>query len=106
MAGKKISALSPLTPLDGTEEAVVEITGQNYRVTTQDIADLGGGGGGSTITIGEEPVSPDIGDTGRSFRQRLHLGFQSSYIQSQPHWRGCYLIKRKYGGNRRHGGWK
>ena len=42
MTGKKISALSPLTPLDGTEEAVIEVGGQNYRVTTQDIADLGG----------------------------------------------------------------
>ena len=62
MAGKKISALNPLTPLDGTEEAVVETAGQNYRVTTQDIADLGGGGSGSTITIGTEPVSPAIGD--------------------------------------------
>ena len=27
MAGKKISALNPLTPLDGTKEAVIEISG-------------------------------------------------------------------------------
>jgi hypothetical protein len=45
--GTKISALPAAATLDGTEETVLVQAGANVRATTQDIADLAGGGGGS-----------------------------------------------------------
>lgn len=55
MAEVKISQLSSGTTLDGTEVVPIVQDGATVKVTTQDIADLGGGGGGggnpSTIYI-------------------------------------------------------
>lgn len=44
------------TPLDGTEIVELEQGGNSRRCTTQDIADLGGGGGGAVSSVN--------GDTG------------------------------------------
>lgn len=44
MAKEKISELAAATALDGTELAVVVQGGDTVQTTTQDIADLGGGG--------------------------------------------------------------
>lgn len=46
MANQKISELDPgSTPLSGNELVEIVQGGSNRRVTTQDVADLGGGGG-------------------------------------------------------------
>ena len=46
MALKRISDLTPATtPLAGTEEVELDVGGLARKCTTQDIADLGGGGG-------------------------------------------------------------
>lgn len=48
MANKKISELSSAGPLTGTESVEIVQGGANVQTTTQDIADLGAGGGGGT----------------------------------------------------------
>lgn len=49
MATKKISELDPAAALTGAELVEVVQDGVNVQTTAQDIADLGGGGGGDTI---------------------------------------------------------
>ena len=49
MAEIKISQLSSGTTLDGTEVVPIVQNGATVKVTTQDIADLGGGGGGGGV---------------------------------------------------------
>ena len=49
MAEIKISQLSSGTTLDGTEVVPIVQGGATVKVTTQDIADLGGGGGGGGV---------------------------------------------------------
>lgn len=52
MATKKISELDPaITPLGGTELVEIVQDGANVQTTTQEIADLGGGGSGGAITV-------------------------------------------------------
>lgn len=51
MAEVKISELSSGTTLDGTEVVPIVQDGATVKVTTQDIADLGGGGGGATVYL-------------------------------------------------------
>lgn len=46
MALKRIQDLDPAAPLDGSEIVEMEQAGASVRCTAQDIADLGGGGGG------------------------------------------------------------
>lgn len=46
MSQVKISELGSAEPLDGTEVVPIVQDGTTVKVTTQDIADLGGGGGG------------------------------------------------------------
>jgi hypothetical protein len=59
MANVKISALSSASPLIGTEEVPLVQGGVTLKTTTQDIADLAGGGG--TANYG---VAQVIGATG------------------------------------------
>lgn len=49
MANKKISELTAAATLDGTELVEVVQSGANVQTTTQEIADLGGGGGASYL---------------------------------------------------------
>lgn len=51
MANVKISELGAAAALDGTEEIPVVQSGETVRTTTQDIADLGGGGLGYLVYI-------------------------------------------------------
>ncbi len=51
MTDKKISAMTAADTLDGTEIVPVLQGGANVRTTTQDIADLGSGGGGSGLEM-------------------------------------------------------
>lgn len=44
MSNTKISQLSSAAALDGTEEVPIVQSGETVKTTTQDIADLGGGG--------------------------------------------------------------
>lgn len=63
MSDLKISELSTESPLDGTELVEVVTGGVNKKTTTQDIADLGGGGGHV------------IEDEGTPLTQRTKLNF-------------------------------
>ncbi len=49
--GSKISALAAAAALDGTELAVIVQSGADVQTTTQDIADLGGGGGAGAPVV-------------------------------------------------------
>jgi len=51
MADKKISELTGAGTLTGTEEVPIVQSGVTVKTTTQDIADLGGGGGGTWGSI-------------------------------------------------------
>jgi len=53
MATKKISELDPAAALTGDELVEIVQDGANVRTTTQDIADLGGGGGGALTVTGQ-----------------------------------------------------
>lgn len=48
---KKISELPAASALTGTEQVEVNQAGTSVRTTTQDIADLGGGGGGAVSSV-------------------------------------------------------
>lgn len=63
MADLKISQLGNAAALDGTEEVEVVQSGVNVKTTTQDIADLGGGGGAVASVNGQTGVvALDAGD--------------------------------------------
>lgn len=49
--GVKISSLTNKTPLDGTEQLEINDGGTTKKTTAQDIADLGGGGGGAVDSV-------------------------------------------------------
>ena len=63
MADVKISELTSAAALDGTELVPVVQNGSTVQTTTQDIADLGGGGGASytdvtgTLTAGSTTLT-------------------------------------------------
>lgn len=61
MPNKKISGLTPGSTLDGTELVEVVQGGENRKVTTQDIADLGGAGSGVQSVTGDgvDNTDPD-----------------------------------------------
>lgn len=52
MADIKISELTSAAALDGTEELPIVQNGATVKATAQDIADLGGGGGGYVEVTG------------------------------------------------------
>jgi hypothetical protein len=60
MALKRISDLTAATlPLSGTEEVELDVAGVARKCTAQDIADLGGGGGGSGDVVGPASATAD-----------------------------------------------
>lgn len=70
-AGVKTSNLSAAGALAGTEEVPIVQSGTTVRTTTQDIADLGGGGGSPTITVG---IVPHAGG-GQASATQLSYGY-------------------------------
>lgn len=56
-----ISGKALLTPLVGTEEVLINDAGTLKKTTTQDIADLGGGGSGITELTGDVTAGPGSG---------------------------------------------
>lgn len=60
MANKRISELPLAASIDGTEKVEIVQAGVSKRTTAQDIADLGGGGGGSGITVGSTTITSGI----------------------------------------------
>jgi hypothetical protein len=56
-----ISGKTLLTPLAGTEEVLINDAGTLKKTTTQDIADLGGGGSGITELTGDVTAGPGSG---------------------------------------------
>lgn len=59
MSNTKISQLSSAAALDGTEEVPIVQSGETVKTTTQDIADLGGGGSGysvATVTLTDAQI--------------------------------------------------
>lgn len=65
MADQKISELAAAAALDGSESVEVVQGGVNVKTTTQDIADLGGGGGAVDSVNGQTGVVVlDAGDVG------------------------------------------
>jgi|SRR6185312_5356472 len=71
MASQTIPGLGALVALSGLEQVWVNLAGVDYRVSTQQIADLVGGGGG----IGVEEVVGDLNmQAGFAYAVRTDLG--------------------------------
>jgi hypothetical protein len=96
MADKKISELTGAGTLTGTEAVPIVKDGVTVKTTTQDIADLGGGGGSFDPTVDEvgtiTPTNSPI-DTGQSVQD----GFSNAQGQIEDlYQRNPYQITQKF----------
>lgn len=89
MASKKISELTAAGALSGVELVEVVKGGVNVQTTTQDIADLGGGGGGSGDVVGPASATDSVpvlfdGTTGKLVKDSTPTGTGNPVLQTGP----------------------
>ncbi len=93
MAEIKISQLSSGTTLDGTEVVPIVQGGATVKVTTQDIADLGGGGGVTSVDM-TTPTGLTVTGVPITGAGTLDLALQSGYsiptTANQSNWTTAY----------------
>jgi hypothetical protein len=93
MAEIKISQLSSGTTLDGTEVVPIVQGGATVKVTTQDIADLGGGGGVTSVDM-TTPAGLTVTGAPITGAGTLALNLQSGYsiptTANQSNWTTAY----------------